>query len=127
MTTTQDPPHIARAKALLTQALEQRRNTEPIGPTGVVTVSQIIAAENALAAAQQELREYQYGDSHMHETVDASGRTGIAVSELRAAMLDHKREAVSKRRSELAAITRAWIAQTGLIKELEGQIHAKAE
>lgn len=108
-----DPPHIVRAKGLLTEALQRRTvaaATEYQKPAGVISILDILAAEASLSAAQREFDEYQRGDQHMHETLDATGRKGLAVDNLRAEFLEEKRAKIEKRRTELATITRRWIA-----------------
>lgn len=107
-----DPPHIARAKALLSEALQRRATDAYTKPSGCVSILDIHSAESALASAQNELEEYQRSDSHMFETVNAEGKKGLAISPLRGDMLQQKQDKVAKRRRELAAITRAWIAGT---------------
>jgi hypothetical protein len=112
---TTEPAHITHAKRLLTEAIQRRtENREYSGekPTGVVCLSDIQRAEAALAAAQEDLREYQRGDDHMFETLNAAGGKGLAVGELRAEMLQQKQDKVAKRHRELNATIRAWLAGT---------------
>jgi len=105
---TTEPEHIRRAKRLISEAIQ--RTNESGKPTGVTTLADIQRCEAALAYAQEDLAEYTRSDAHMHETVDAEGRKGLAVGSLRADMLEHKRDRVTKRRDELKAIKRQWLS-----------------
>ncbi len=102
-----DPPHIVKAK----QLLSQRATVATLKPLGVVTVADILDAERSLAAAQAELRDYQAGTDGMRETLDRSGAKGLVVEQGRFEKLSRLESRVNARRLELAHTKRAWLGR----------------
>jgi hypothetical protein len=104
---------VRRAKAILASATSATSEYSPSEkPSGCVCLADIAQAERNLYLAQQDLAEYQRSDAHMHETLSADGRKGLAVGSLRGEVLEQKQDLVAKRRRELAGTIRAWIAGT---------------
>jgi hypothetical protein len=103
---TEESAHIKRAKEIL--AARENRTGITAKPTGITTLSDIAAAESALAAKEEELRTYQARDHGMRQTIDKDGRVGVVIESFRGEQIDHLRAAVERRRHELLAVKRAF-------------------
>lgn len=102
-----DPPHIRRAKELLTQALERHSQKTP---STRVTLAEIFDAEQAVSDAEASLQAFQEGDSNLRQAISPEGVVSVVVERGRAEKLETLRAAVQRRYQELARVKRQWLA-----------------
>lgn len=120
MTKYEDLPHIRKARELIRLAeagTRSRRITEK--PQGVITIRDILDAENALAEAQDELRGYSDGTDGLRQTLSRDGRVGTVIEQHRMQQIEHLQQRVGLRQRQLTGTKRAWLAD--LLAELGGQ------
>ncbi len=103
-----EPEHIVRARQLLAGVKETTRAYDR--PLGVVTVADILDAEQRLAEAQLEVRSFATGQDGLREAIDKTGTKELVVERHRMDTLEHLQAKVNARRLELHSVKQAWAA-----------------